>query len=108
MASGYKEFDDNGVPMVMRFLKSVHSLRQSPRYWYNTVDKHLVELKSDPCVYIYSEGGAIYILTLYVDEVRLLRKDRRVLESIKGKLVECFSMANRGRHVVGARDGNYP
>ena len=68
MAPGYEQFDENGVPLVMRFLKSLCGLRQSPTNWWNTIDKHLVEisfksLKSNPCVYTYSERGAIYILT---------------------------------------------
>ena len=55
MAPGYERFDENGVPLVMRLLKILHGLRQSPTNWWNTIDKHLVEigfksLKSDPCV----------------------------------------------------------
>ena len=53
-------------------------------------------LKSDPCVYIYSEGGAIYVLTLSVDDVLLLGKDSRVLERIKRKLMRRFSMTDMG------------
>ena len=30
MAPGYEGFDENGVPMVMRFLKSLYGLRQCP------------------------------------------------------------------------------
>ena len=44
-------------------------------------------LKSDPCVYTYSECGAIYILTLYVDDVFLLGKYVLVLRRIKQKLM---------------------
>ena len=85
----------------MRLLKSLYDLRHSPRCWYGTVDEHVVEigfksLKSDPCVYIYSEGGAIYVLTLYVDDVLLLGKDRKVLERIKRKLMGRFSMTDMG------------
>ena len=99
MAPGYEKFSNNGVPTVMRLLKSLYGLRQSPRYWYGTVDKHVVEigfksLKSDLCVYIYSEGCAIYVLTLYVDDVLLLGKDRKVLERIKRKLMGRFSMTD--------------
>ena len=69
MTPGYEEFNNDGVPMVVRLLKNIYGLRQIPRCWYGTVDKHVVEidfksLKSDPCVYVYSEGGAIYVSTL--------------------------------------------
>lgn len=76
MAPGYEEFDENGVSMAMRLLKSLCGLRQSPSKWW-VIDEHLMEigfksLKSDPCVYIYSKGGNFVILTLYVAIVLLL------------------------------------
>ena len=101
MAPGYEEFSNDGVPTVMKLLKSLYGLRQSPRCWYGTVDKHVVEigfksLKSDPYVYIYSEGCDIYVLTLHVDDVLLLGKYRKVLERIKRKLMGRFSMTDMG------------
>ena len=76
-------------------------MRPPPAYWWNTIDKHLVEigfksLKSDPCVYTYSESGAIYILSLYVDDVILLKKDVLVLRRIKQKLMSRFSLTDMG------------
>ena len=47
-------------------------------------------------VYTYSECGAIYILTLYVDDVLLLGKDVLVLRQIKQKLMSRFSMTDMG------------
>ena len=85
----------------MRPLKSLYGLRQSPTNWWDTIDKHLVEiafksLKSDPCVYTYSDCGAIYMLTLYVDDVLLLGKDVLMLRRMKQKLVSRFSMTDMG------------
>ena len=99
MAPGYEEFNNDGVPLVTRLLKSLYGLRQNPRCWYGTFGEHVVEvgfksLKSDPCVYIYSEGGAIYVLALYVDDVLLLSKDHKALERIKRKLMGRFSMTD--------------
>ena len=51
-------------------------------------------LKSDPCVYTYSDCGAIYMLTLYVDDVLLLGKDVLMLRRIKQKLTSRFSMTD--------------
>ena len=53
-------------------------------------------LKSDPCVFTYTERGAIYIVTLYVDDVLLLEKYFLVLRPIKQKLMSRFSMADMG------------
>ena len=99
MAPGYEEFNNDGVPIVTRLLKSFYGLRQSSRCWYGTFGEHVVEigfksLKSDPYVYIYSESGAIYVLALYVDDVLLLGKDHKALERIKRKLMGCFSMTD--------------
>ena len=101
MAPGYEEFNNDRVPMAMRLLKSLYGLRQSPKCWHGRVDGHVVEigfksLKSDPCVYIYSEGGAIYVLNLYADGIPLLGRDRKLLERIKRKLMGRFSMTDMG------------
>ena len=84
----------------MRLLKILYGLRQSPTNWWNTIDKPLVEigfksLKSDPCVYTYSECRANYILT-YVDDVLLLGKYVLVLRRIKQKLMSRFSKTDMG------------
>ena len=73
------QLDYNTASVVMRSLTILYGFRQSPTTCWNTIGKHLVEigfksLKSDPCVCTYSQSGAIYILTLYVDEVLLLGK----------------------------------
>ena len=70
MAPGYEEFSNNGVPMVLRLLKRLYGLRQSPRCRYGTVDKHVVEigfksLKSDPCVYITGSVMCLGQVTRY-------------------------------------------
>ena len=85
----------------MRLLKGLYGLRQSPIKWWNMIDKHLVEIsfksiESGPCVYTYSECGAIYILKLYVDDVLLLGKDVLVLRRIKQKPMNRFSMTDMG------------
>ena len=66
MTPEYEEINDTGVPMVMRLLKSLESLRQTPRCWHGMVDYHMVEigfksLTSDYNVPIYSGGRATYI-----------------------------------------------
>ena len=43
MAPGYERFDKNGVPLVVRLLKSLYGLRQRPINQWNTIDKLLVE-----------------------------------------------------------------
>ena len=78
MAPGYEKFNNDVVPKVMRLLKRLYGLRHNPRCLYGTADKHVVaidfkSLKSNPCVYTYSEGSPIYVLTLYGYNVLLTR-----------------------------------
>ena len=58
MVPGYEKFGGNEALMVMKRLKSLNGLRQSPSIWWRTLDSYLVDigcksLKSDPCVYIF-------------------------------------------------------
>eukprot|EP00873_Tetraselmis_striata_P020669 jgi/Tetstr1/440933/TSEL_029202.t1 len=78
---GYEQYDARGRPMVLRLLKSLYGLKQSPRNWHNTLHKFLVcygfqQLKSDPGAYVYWQGGQlICILVVYVDDMIFAFKD---------------------------------
>lgn len=87
MAPGYKEFDENRVPRVMRLLRSLYDLHQRPSKWWGTINGHVSDisfknLKSDPCIYVYSEVG-VAILTLNVDDILLLGKYLKVFGRVK-------------------------
>ena len=76
MVPGYERSNESGVPLVMKLKKSLHGLRQSPKNWFSTMDRHLSKIrfrsfKSDPCVYVYKDENGSAILTLYVDDVLL-------------------------------------
>eukprot|EP00873_Tetraselmis_striata_P044116 jgi/Tetstr1/464380/TSEL_009173.t1 len=72
---GYEQYDARGRSMVLRLLKSMYGLKQSPQNWHNTLHKFLVcygfqQLKSDPGAYVYWQGGQlICILVVYVDDM---------------------------------------
>ena len=59
MAPVYEAKDEaTGVPQVIKLLKSLYSLKKSPKNWHGTIDTCLVgirskALKSDPCVYMF-------------------------------------------------------
>lgn len=116
MVPGYEKFDENGVPLAMRLLKTLYDLRQSPSNWWNTIYEHLVKhgfkrfktLKSDLCVYTYLKGGAIVIPTLYIDDVLLLGQNIPVLRRIKQTLMTRLSMMGMRDVSMGCPDGRYP
>ena len=78
---GYEQYDEQGRPMVLRLLKSLYGLKQSPRNWHNTLHEFLVEfgmvqLKSDPGAYAcWKDGQLCCILVVYVDDMIFTFKD---------------------------------
>ena len=59
---------------VMRLLKCLYGLKQSPRQWNICIDTALkqlgfVRLKSDVGIYVKGEGGEAVYIALYVDEL---------------------------------------
>ncbi len=48
MAPGFETSTAEGTPQVMKLLKSLYGLRQSPRNWFGTIDNHLEEIGFKP------------------------------------------------------------
>ena len=98
MAPGYERLDENGVSLSMRLPirppPEPHQLVEHNRQ--TSGGNSFKRVKLDPCVYTYSEYGAIYILTLYVDDALFLGKDALVLRRIKQELMSRSSMTGMG------------
>ncbi|CAB1120117.1 unnamed protein product [Ectocarpus sp. CCAP 1310/34] len=78
MAPGYEAKNMEELQLVMKLEKSLDGLAQSPQDWLKTIDSSLVEigffpLKSDTCVYIYDHNNTVVVLTLYVDDLLIIR-----------------------------------
>ena len=87
--------------LVMKLGKSLYGLAQSPGNWFHTIDPVLISmgfvpLISDTCIYIYNHDGVIIILTLYVDDLLVIRSDIQLIEKIRSKLMEKFKMTDMG------------
>eukprot|EP00873_Tetraselmis_striata_P010327 jgi/Tetstr1/430591/TSEL_020388.t1 len=99
---GYEQYDARGRPMVLRLLKSLYGLKQSPRNWHNTLHNFLVrygfqQLKSDPGAYIYWQGGQlICILVVYVDDMIFAFKDAVWAADFKTALGARFDIKDLG------------
>ncbi|CAM9671511.1 unnamed protein product, partial [Sphacelaria rigidula] len=95
--------------------RSLYGLRQSPNYWWVTVDKYLGQiglgaLKSNPFVYIYiskhldeltaleteKQEKVSATLTLYVDDLLIAGKDKKVLDMLERKLMAESKAADLG------------
>ena len=99
---GYGSVDAaTGLPQVMKLKTSIYELRQSPRNWFNTINDSLKHMgftptTSDPCVYTFGTSETFSILTLYVDNLLPLGGNAPVLQELKLKLMNRFTMTDMG------------
>ena len=82
--------------LVCRLKRSLYGLMQAPRCWNMTLD-HLLknmgfeQTKSDPCLYISSEGE-LCIIAVYVDDILLAIKSKKRMKDVKSKLSAQFEV----------------
>lgn len=82
--------------------RSFENLIRPPLEPKNMVERHRrtsggfvsKRLNPDPGVFTYSESGAIYIMTLYVDDILLLRNGLLMRRRVNRKLMSRPSMTN--------------
>lgn len=92
-------------PRVVRLIKALDGLKQSPRCWNVTINIVIVEelgfarSRFDPCVYMRADGTFILI---YVDDLLIIGHSGAV-EEIKRRLGERFEVVLLGevRHFLG-------
>ncbi|CAN0162912.1 unnamed protein product [Pylaiella littoralis] len=99
---GFEEnYPVTGEPLVLKLLKSLYGLRQSPRNW-NTTFARAIEsigftpLLSDPCLYVYGSGDTYVVLSVYVDDVLLLGVQPAEIKKVRMQLMSKFSMSDLG------------
>ena len=86
--------------LVCRLKHSLYGLKQTPRCWNMTLD-HLLknmgfeQTKSDPCLYISSEGE-LCIIAVYVDDILLATKSKKRMKDVKSKLSAQFEVKDLG------------
>ena len=73
---GLRQSGDDGSEFVYELHRAIYGLKQSPRYWYQTItvwllDFGFVQSAVVPCVYFITRGNILYILALYVDDTIL-------------------------------------
>ena len=87
--------------MVYKLQRNLYGLAQSPVLWYYTIDGVLVVIgfrstQSDPSVYTHGSGVILVILTLYIDDILITKKDPTLVEQKKKEFKERFEMADMG------------
>ncbi|CAB4008956.1 Hypothetical predicted protein, partial [Paramuricea clavata] len=88
--------------LVCRLRRSIYDLKQSPCCWNSVLDRKLknmgfVQTTDDPCIYIKEEGGEIFIIAMYVDDILLAGKNGQKINEVKQALAEQFQMKDMGQ-----------
>ena len=74
LPEGHAEFSPNGVPKVLKLLKSLYGLKQAGLNWHDYLAVILLEFgfvrsEVDTCLYIYDKDGEYCIIGVYVDDI---------------------------------------
>jgi hypothetical protein len=93
---GFKHLCPQGH--VLRLRKALYGLKQSPRVWYTKLRNYLVSLgwlvsDYDPCLF-YQPGAGV--IAVYVDDLLIATKDKRLMTDIKKALSQEFEMVDLG------------
>lgn len=86
---------------VRKLKKTLYGLKQSAREWYKCIDKYLCSIgflqnPADSNVYVYTKGGYLVVLALYVDDAILASNNRELLNWAKGMLHKQYDMKDIG------------
>ena len=86
---------------VMRLLKCLYGLKQSPRQWNILIDTVLKQLgfsrlKSDFGIYMKGEGETAVYIALYVDDLFLVGRGLKEIQGVKDGLCSEFKMKDLG------------
>ena len=91
MLKGYKE-----AGKVYRLKKALYGLKQSPRIWYKTLLKFLLEnlrlyyLYADYSIFATSKGQKGLIISTYINNTKIIYKDIVVVNQAKVELKAAF------------------
>jgi len=91
---------EDGTDRDCRLYKALYGLQESPRAWYECLDKYLQERGfrkrvSDYCLYILGDKDEVIYMIIFVDNL-LICKNEGKLKDIKDKLSDKFKMKDFG------------
>jgi hypothetical protein len=91
--TGFEEGED----MICLLNKSLYGLKQSPRYWYQTLQDYLesmgfTRLYADHGIFVKGEIA----IAVYVDDLLVVGPDRKEIQGVKDALNQRFKMTDLG------------
>lgn len=86
---------------LMKLIRSIYGLKQSPRLWNEALDAALKglgfkRLSSDQSVYILHHEGLLYMLLVYVDDLLLGGKRGDFFNDLSAKVLKLFRSRDLG------------
>ncbi|KAD5961410.1 hypothetical protein E3N88_12883 [Mikania micrantha] len=82
--------------------KSLYGLKQAPRAWFHQLSTTLHKLgfqgsKTDPYLFVYSSGGTLLYMLVYVDDIVLTGNNPQVIDTVVQQLGHSFPVQDMGR-----------
>ncbi len=100
---GFEKKLADGTPLVCLLQRTLYGLKQSPRYWYQTLKAALIKmgltrLESDHCVFMgLAEGPRKEVLVLvYVDDLLITGRNSSAISLVKSGLQSSFNLKDMG------------
>ena len=96
--------------LVCRLKRSIYGLKQSARCWNTELDNHLKNIgfsqsESDPCIYIQTVHGVVFVIAVYVDDIILAGEGLPVMKKVKTSISGKFNVTDMGElhHFLGVK-----
>ena len=86
---------------VLRLLKSLYGLKQSPRAWNEALDTYLKSMGcmptlSEQCIYVGLWQTTTCYILVYVDDMLIAAPNWKIMANIKAKIHLRYSITNNG------------
>nr|KYP39031.1 Retrovirus-related Pol polyprotein from transposon TNT 1-94 [Cajanus cajan] len=86
---------------VLRLTKALYGLKQAPRAWYSKIDQYFTDhgfrrSKSEPTLYIKTQGQHTLLLSLYVDDLIYTGTNTNMMMEFKEDMMKTFEMTDLG------------
>nr|GEV03393.1 hypothetical protein [Tanacetum cinerariifolium] len=95
-------FEDPDYPdKVYKVVKALYGLHQSPRAWYETLAKYLLENgfqrgKIDQTLFIKKQKGDILLIQVYVDDIIFRSTNKELRKAFEKLMKDKFQMSSMG------------
>ncbi|KAD6454826.1 hypothetical protein E3N88_09532 [Mikania micrantha] len=94
--------DPNKPTHVCLLHKSLYGLKQAPRAWFERLSSALIALgfkgsSTDPSLFIYSHGGTLLYMLVYVDDIILTGNNNQAMDQVVHSLGQTFAIQDMGQ-----------